>query len=166
MTAKRVMQVVMNSSEASFPVHHSRTQPLVARRPCVRGRRSTAPLTAPFLHTGVNVCPFCGSDSVALFFFSFLKQSLAASPSVFSSSPAVLGEKRERKTESLLSQNADAGVAPLRGHGRHHLPRVDDGVVTFDTAQERVPVVPGQRVGHAENKIGHRSIRYFERTWQ
>lgn len=42
---------------------------------------------------------------------------------------------------SLLSQDADAGVTSLRRHRGDDLPGVDDRVVTFDTAEQRVPVV-------------------------
>lgn len=44
---------------------------------------------------------------------------------------------------SLLPQNADARIATLGRHRRDHFPGVDDRVVTFDAAEERVPVVPG-----------------------
>lgn len=107
MTAKRVMQVVMNSSEASFRVCHRQTQSPGARRPCVRGRRSTAPLRMPSCILALNVCPLCGSDSV----FFFLKQSLAASPFFFSSSFAILGEKGKRKITSLAERRRQRRTA-------------------------------------------------------
>ena len=43
---------------------------------------------------------------------------------------------------SLFSQDAHTGIAALRGHGCDHLPTVDDGVVTLDAAEQRVPIVP------------------------
>lgn len=48
-------------------------------------------------------------------------------------------------SSSLLSQHTHSGVAALRRHGGHDLPGVDDGVVALDAAEQRVPVVPGER---------------------
>lgn len=110
-TAKRVMQVVMNSSEASSRVCRSQTQSLVARRPCVRGRRSAAPLRMPSCILAWT-CVFVVALIQWLFFFFFsLKQSLAASPSVFSSSLAVLGEKGKRKITSLAERRRQRRTA-------------------------------------------------------
>lgn len=46
---------------------------------------------------------------------------------------------------SLLAEHADACVAPLRRHGGDHLPGVEHWVVTFDAAQQRIPIIPGER---------------------
>lgn len=147
-TLKRVMQVVMNSSATSFQVCHSQTQSPVACRPCVRGRRSTAPLTMPSCILAWACVLF-----VALIQWLFFKRSLAASPSVFSSSLVVLGEKGKRKITSLAEHRRQRRTAAWPWTSRPPTSQWQDRNIQYCLGESSHHT--WTKVRHTENKIAH-----------
>lgn len=98
------------------------------------GRPNCCTCSVAYLHTGEQTCSvLVASFSFCFFFF------LAACPVCF---PPRGSSACQR---SLLSQDADACIAPLSRHRGNNLPGVDNWVITFNTAQERVPVISGGR---------------------
>lgn len=92
---------------------------------------------------------------VAFYFFISVLENLAACPPVCLSS----------RSRSLFPQDADACIAPLRRHRGDHLPRVDNWVITFNTAEERVPIISRERC-ETNRVYSFILTRVWRKRWQ